>query len=221
MAVLNRRNLLEQWNQDQLVIGQLKERLLAEQEHLADVQVDLVNKDRQYQNSQHRVRELEENLAVLRGRLRREDELRANLRAQLQEAQNGQNVLGDQNEQLRHQHADLRHELRARDQLIGALNREILEMIRLRNRDIRIRDLVIEILWLKLQIAEEDTTKAAAICTTIGLQSIVSPAWGITSACTLLFLGAVNGNLDSTKQIDHRKRIQLLQEELEMVKRLR
>lgn len=212
-------NLLQQWGQARAQLVQMKQTLIEEQNLHANTKEKLSNSVNYEVYAKKHIEELEACIPIFEQRLRKEEQIRNDLQLRLQEVQGKVHELEDQ-VQLRQRHeGDVRAEIENRNQIILGLQEEIASIIRLKNRAIRIRDLVIEILTLSLQIEKENTPKAATISGGLAAAFLISPPYAIAAGALTMLLGAAKGDLNNTQQSAWQDRINQLQAELESVKR--
>ncbi|MBX7066751.1 MAG: hypothetical protein K1X28_05930 [Parachlamydiales bacterium] len=213
--------VLQQWHRARAELAQARSQLLEEQNQHAVTKEKLVDGEAYRTYAKAHIADLETSVELIRNRLRDEERIKADLQDQLRQKQGAMNALMDQLLLRDHNVVDIQAQIAIRDRLIVELQQEIDSIVRLKNRAIRIRDLVIEILTLALEIERENTTKAATVSTTLTAELFICPPLAIATGVGLLALGAMKGNLHNARQAEMQKQMNQLQDQLELVKRSR
>lgn len=214
-------NLLEQWDQVRQQLAAARLQLLEEQNQHAQTREKLIDSEQYRAYATRHIADLDESIQLIEARLDLERQAREDLQAQLVQRQAQVHQLEDQVLLRDHHVGDGLAQVQMRDRLIEGLRQEIEAILRLKNRAIRIRDLVIAILTLSLEIERENTQKAATVSTTLTAGFFISPPWAIAAGLATALFGAVKGDLHNAKQTHLQQQINHLQEELDQVKRAR
>lgn len=214
-------NLLEQWDQVRQQLAAARLQLLEEQNQHAQTREKLVDSEEYRTYAATHIADLDEAIRLIQDRLDQERQARELLQGQLQQRQDAIRQLEDQVLLRDHHVGDAQAQVQMRDRLIEGLRQEIEAIIRLKNRAIRIRDLVIAILTLSLEIERENTVKAATVSTTLTAGFFISPPWAIAAGLATALFGAIKGDLHNAKQSHLQLQVNRLQEELDQVKRAR